>query len=57
MHVLPMHTPNMQSEALRQDDPIPPARLSNDVALVHFVFESPMMPAVERIVRYDLTVR
>lgn len=56
VHVLPMHTPYMQSEALRQDDPNPPDRLSNDVALVHFVFESPMMPAVQRVVRYDLNV-
>lgn len=54
--MLPMHTPYVQSEALRQDDPIPPVRLSDDVALVHLVFESPMMPAAERIVRYNFNV-
>ena len=56
VHVLPMHTPYMQSDALRQDAPIPPVRLRDDVALVHLVFESPMMPAVQSVVRYDLHV-
>ena len=37
VHLLFVHTPYRQSEALRHDEPTAPVRLADDVAFKHFV--------------------